>query len=74
MKSLIKRIMGVILFAFITFLIFLTIAKLSMKVKYKYLTYEGEWGVSNNCYEENGNLVCINNKELVKVMQFYYEE
>lgn len=74
MKELIKRIIGVLVFFLIMLVFFSSIVRCTTNIKYKYLTYDGKWGVSNNCYEENEYLVCVNDTELVKVMQFYYEE
>lgn len=76
MKNLIKRMIVVILFAIMTSLILIFIARCSIKnsKKYKYLTLDNEWGESNNCYFQDSQLlVCEIENNLIGVKQYYEE-
>lgn len=74
MKDLIKRIILSLLFIIIISIFFLSIAKCSIKEnnKYRYLTYENEWGESSKCYfEDHQMLICEVNDSLLRVRQYY---
>jgi Fe2+ transport system protein B len=73
MKDFLKRLIGVLVFLGIMLVVFsLTISFAKRTKSYKYLTYENEWGKSNNCHlDETQVSICEINNSVVSVKQYY---
>lgn len=69
-KEEMKRVI-IILFML---LILYTIANIvnNMDISYRYLTYNDEWGYSDNCYLDNNQYaMCYVDNQIIQVKQFY---
>ena len=73
MKDLLKRtILGFILFLLTMTIFYIVVSCIQKEKIYHYMTEEGEWGISNNCYiGKNGYGCCYKGYELIPVKQFY---
>ena len=71
--NLIKRILIGIIVLLIAMIIFCLFEKYCVPKKYKYLTMDEEWGISNKCFLDKQLAVCEIDGALEIVRQFYYE-
>lgn len=72
-RELILRISGGIIGLIITFMILISFAYVA-EMNYKYLDYNDKWGVSYDCFIEDGQCYCHVKKQVIKVKQYYEVE